>query len=408
MANSFQSISSGLAELKNIYEGPIVDQLNEDLPIYRAAEKIKKAYSGYQVIRPLRVIRNQGIGATSDGGTLPAIGKQNTQQASISAKFNYLRFGITGPMIKASQNDVGSFVRAADYELKMGYKDLSSDCNRQLNWDGTGDLALVSTAPVASTSLVISGRESSEPALKFVDVGLVFDIITSSNTYKAQGVTVTAISSGTGSSATATLTLDTPVTAAVGDILIRAGTLNQEIQGLLYGLDGGTSTIYGIDRSLYIAFQGNVRTSSGALTLDDMQNVYNEGLRRGGTANGSYNAVYTDFTSLRYYQKLLIPDKRYVNSSQGDGTFGKKDKFYMDFSGIPVVPDKDCPTRFFFLPSEVFKMYVLSEMEFADETGSMYIAQTSADQLEVRIRFFANLFNEQPAACAVLKSYSSP
>jgi len=44
-------------------------------------------------------------------------------------------------------------------------------------------------------------------------------------------------------------------------------------------------------------------------------------------------------------------------------------------------------------------MYVLSEMEFADETGSMYIAQTDVDQFEVRIRHFVNLFNEQPAAC---------
>lgn len=34
--------------------------------------------------------------------------------------------------------------------------------------------------------------------------------------------------------------------------------------------------------------------------------------------------------------------------------------------------------------------------------------QTSADALEVRVRFFANLFNEKPSACAVLKNYISP
>ncbi len=54
------------------------------------------------------------------------------------------------------------------------------------------------------------------------------------------------------------------------------------------------------------------------------------------------------------------------------------------------------------------KKYVLAELEWADETGSMMIAQTGADAFEVRLRFFFNLFPEKPNANAVLKSYTSP
>lgn len=404
MANQFQDITSGLAELKNYYQGPIKDQFNEDLPIYRGSEKQKQGWSGYQAVRPIRVRRNQGIGATSDGGTLPSIGRQNSQQATVSAKFNYLRFGVTGPMIAASASDVGSFVRSAAYELEMGYNDLKSDVNRQLSWDGTGDLALVNTTAVASVSVVIKGRESTEAALKFVDVGLVFDVV-SGTTIVASGITVNAIS-GTPNGSTATLTLSAPVTVTAGDVLIRANSNNNEIQGLLYSLDGGTSTIYGIDRSTYISYQGNSQDlASAQLKIDSLQQSYNEGLRRGGA---KYDAIYSDFDSLRYYQKLLTADKRYVNTTKGDGGFAAKDQFYLDFNGIAWVPDKDCPTRIFFLGSNVFKMYVLKELEFADETGTMYIAQTSTDSFEVRIRLFANLFNEQPSACAVLKTYTSP
>lgn len=405
MANRFQSISDGLAELKNYYQGPIKDQLNEELPILRGSEKVKQGWSGYQVVRPLRVRRNQGIGATSDGGTLPAIGRQTSVQATISAKFNYLRFGVTGPMIKASASDIGSFVRSAAYELEMGYKDLKSDLNRQLSWDGTGDLALANANTSGSTSLVIKGRESTEPALKFVDIGLVFDIVNSSGTVINSAIEVTAIS-GTPSGATATLTLSAPVTCSAGDVLIRSNSNNNEVQGLLYALDGATTTVYGVDRSTYISYQGNVFDQASAqLQLDKLQQAWNEGMRRGGA---KYSAIYSDFDSIRYYQKLLTADKRYANTIKGDGGFANKDEFFLEFNSIPWVPDKDCPTRIFFLPADVFKMYVLSEMEFADETGSMYIAQTSADALEVRIRYFANLFNEQPAACAVLKSYISP
>lgn len=405
MANQFQSITTGLAELKNYYQGPIVDQFNEEIMIWKAAEKIKQGWSGQQVVRPLRVRRNQGIGATSDGGVLPSIGIQTTQQALISAKYNYLRFGVTGPMIKASASDVGSFVRSAAYELEMGYKDLKSDVNRQLSWNGNGTLAQANANTVASTTLVIKGRESTEPALKFVDVGLVFDVV-SGSTVVASGITVNSITSGTPSSTTATVTLSAPVTVTASDKIVRANSENNEIQGLLYTLDGGTSTIYNIDRSSYPVYQSNYFDESGAqLTLDMMQKWYNAGLQRGGA---KYDAIYCDYTSLRMYQKLLTADKRYVNTTKGDGSFGDKDKNYLEFNGIPLTPDKDCPTRFFFLDSETLKNYVLCELEFADETGSMYIAQISADQLEVRIRLFANLFIEQPSADSVGYNYVSP
>ena len=384
---------------------PIKNQLNEDLPVYRAAEKVKKGWSGLQVNRPLRLKRNQGIGAIADGGTLPSVGRQGVDQAVISAKFNYLRFGLTGGMIAASQSDVGSFVRDASFELEMGYKDLKADLGRQLAWDGTGTLAQVNTAAVASTSLVIKGRESpAEPALKFVDTNLKFDIV-SGGVVIASGIEVTAVS-GSPTATTATLTLSQAVTASAGDKLVRSGSYNNEIQGLLYALDGATSTIYSINRATYPSYQGNViDLSSGQLTLDKMQQAYNEALRRGAA---KINGIYCDFDSLRMYQKLLVPDKRYTNTVEGDGTFGKKDQFYLEFMGSAVVPDQFAPQRLFFLDAEAITFYLLKEMEFADEQGAMFIAQTSVDAYEVRVRHFGNLFNEQPAACAALTGYISP
>lgn len=406
MANQFQSISSGLAELKNFYQGPIVDQFSEDVAIWRGAAKENVKWSGAQVNRPLRVRRNTGIGATADNGLLPAVGRQTTIQAVIAAKYNYLRFGVTGPMIKASASDVGSFVRSAAYELKMGYEDLRSDCNRQMSWDGTGDLALMSSAAVATTSITIKGRESGSPALQFVDVGLVFDIVNSSGTVQASGISVVSITSGGPSSSTAVIVLSAPVTASADDILIRANSAGNEIQGILTQLDGGTSTVFSIDRSLYPSTQGNsFAAASAQLSLDRMQEAYNAGMQRGAA---KYAAIYCDFNSLRMYQKLLTADKRYVNTVKGDGGFAAKDQPYLDFNGVPLVPDKDCPTRLFYLNEGVIKKYTLAEMEFADETGSMYIAQTSTDALEVRVRFFANLFNEQASSCSVQSGYISP
>jgi hypothetical protein len=220
----------------------------------------------------------------------------------------------------------------------------------------------------------------------------------------ASGVDITAI---TGSGTTRTVTLSAPVSASSGNYLIRSGSAGQEIQGLLTQLDGATTTVFNVDRSIYPSARGNVvdLSSAAQLTLDQMQNAWNLGLRRGGS---KYSSLYTDFDTLRYYQKLLSADKRYSNTVKGDGGFASANEFFLEFNSIPVVPDKDCPQRLFFLPMDAIKAYVLSELEFADETGSMYIAQVSADALEVRVRLFMNLFNEKPSASAVLKSYLSP
>ncbi len=402
MSNQFQSISSGLAELKNYYQGPIISQFNDEVPIYRASEKIKKGWSGQQVLRPLKVLRNQGIGATSDGGPLPSIGKQTSIQAAISAKYNYLRFGVTGPMIKASQSDIGSFVRSAAYELEEGYKDLKSDCNRQFSWDGTGFLATVSANAVASNVVTVTGRESTEAGSKFLSPGMMIGFVTSGSVLVIDNVQIVSMTYG----ATATLTLSAPVTVSSTNKVIRANSNGMEIQGILTQLDGGTSTVFGIDRLTYESTRGNVVSASGGqLTLDLLKQLWNAGKERGGA---KYSAHWMDFTTERYYEKLLIPDKRFVNKVKGDGTFSNKEDNYLEYGGIPIVPDKDCPTRWFMLPEDVLKSYVLSEMEFADETGSMYIAQTGVDAFESRVRFFTNLFNEKASSSGALVSYISP
>lgn len=403
MANSFQGVQSALAILKNYYAGPVVTQFNDDLPILRASEKGTEKWSGLQVIRSVKVRRNQGVGAVSDGGVLPSIGNQTTQQAIIAAKYNYLRFGLTAPLIKSSQNDKGSFVRAMEYEMQEGLNDSKSDISRQLSWDGTGYIAQIAANVAASNTITVVGREgTNENGDKFVDQTMVVDIVTTGGAVQASSVTINSVTSG----ATATLVLSAPVTCNAGDKLIRSGTTGNEIQGILQPLDGNTTTIFNINRATFPQFQGNsINAGGNQLSLDRMQQAYNEARRRGG---GKPNAVFCDFDSERFYNRLLVADRRYQPGVKGDGTFTKVDGSYLEFSGSPVAPDKDCPNRMFFLDSSTWKKYVLSEMEWADETGSYMIAQNGSDSFEIRLRYFANLFCEKPAANSVLRNYISP
>lgn len=406
MSNLFQNLTSGLAELKIAFKGPVVSQLNDSCPILRGCEKIKDSYSALKVQKSLKVRRNQGVGAGSDGGNMPQIGRQTTVSAVIDPRYNWLRFGITAAMISASKNDAGSFVRGYAFELSEGMKDFTKDISRQLSWDGTGYLAKVSANAVSSTVITAQGREGTqEDGNKFLDAGMVIDVVTSGGTLVAQSAEIIGV---TGTS-TATITLSIPVTVSSTDLIIRSGSQSKEIQGLLYALDGGTSTIYTVDRSAYPAYQGNVINRGGAqFTLDALQQAWNEGLRRGGSANGKYSAIYSDFDSQRYYQKLLLADKRFVNSMKGDGGFASATETYLEFNGLPWIADPEAPQRVFILPVDCFEIHVLEEMTVAEETGSSMLAVPGVDAFEVRLRYFANMFNKQPSACAVVRNYISP
>lgn len=407
MANLFDDVaSSGI--LKQFYADSIVDQFNEDMPVFKVSEKVKNAYSGQQVQAPVRVLRNQGIGATTDGGLLPSIGRQTTVQATINPKYNYLRAGITAGLIKSSKQDIGSFVRGLDYEIKFGYKDLSNDLNRQLEWNGDGNLGLIGATVVGSNVITVIGREGlgQGDGNQFISATMQVDIVSSAGIYKAQNITINSITGTT----TATATLNQVVTCAANDLVVRSGSYNNEVQGLLYALDGGTSTIYSVNRSTYTQYQGNVLDLAAAqLNLDAMQRVYIEGLRRGGSANGKYSMCLMDYDTSRFYAKLLVPDKRYVNTMQTmDGGAYKSGMPAMESNGIALVVDKDMPRRVMYIPQECLVWYELCSMELANETGSNLIAAQDNDIFEMRFRFFGNLFNKQPSAFGVLKNYVSP
>lgn len=407
MANTYDSIAGELPSLlKNFYEGPIVSQFNDFIPFYKHIEKGSEKFVGAQVVRPVKVLRNNGIGAVAEGGNLPAIGKQTVVQATITSKFNYLRAGITAQMIAASQTDRGAFISALSYEMDEGLNDLKNDFNRQLFWDGTCTLATVSANAISTNVITATGRTSSEDGNKYLQAGMAIDIYSGSTLVASQ----VGIVSMTGT-ATVTLTLTAAVTTSANDIIIRAGSFGNELQGIIYSQDGGTTAIFGVNRSTYPVYQGNsVSASSGQLTLNLLQQSYNEARRRGGA---KIDAVYTDFTSERYYNKLLIADRRYtvVGSGKvtGDGSFSDKDKSYLEFGGVPVIPDKDSSLQFLFLDSSTWKKYELGPfLKFADETGSELLPTIAADQFELRLRAWANIFPEKPSANARLTSYISP
>ena len=125
--------------LKEFYLGPIQNQLNNEVMAVEMFDKGSFDWAGKQVVIPLKVGRNTGVGyrgeadSTSVAGsrvTLPTAGKQIYDQINCTSSFLYGRFALTGPAIaSARKGGKNSFIGALDGEMEGLVEDVKNLAN---------------------------------------------------------------------------------------------------------------------------------------------------------------------------------------------------------------------------------------------------------------------------------------
>jgi hypothetical protein len=202
-----QTLSAADAVLKDLYVGPIVEQLNYKTYVLDRVERDTDHidHTGRRAIVPVHTGRNRGRGSRGDGGTLPTAGVQSWADAIINIRRHYAGIEVSDGAIEASQSNQGAFVNILDAESKGVANDLRKDINRQVF--GTGD-GLLGTVTVTSTASNLFTLDS----VQYVFVGDPVDVArkTDGDTSLTNAVNnpVTARSGGT--------TKQVTLTSAVG------------------------------------------------------------------------------------------------------------------------------------------------------------------------------------------------
>ena len=115
--------------LKEFYLGPIIDELNQETHVLDLFMKGSFDWNGKQVIIPIHVSRNTGVGFSS-AGTLPTAGQQGFENLTVTAQNLYGRFQINGDAIsalgKGGQNSFVNYVDAEMVRLKDDVRDSSN------------------------------------------------------------------------------------------------------------------------------------------------------------------------------------------------------------------------------------------------------------------------------------------
>jgi hypothetical protein len=225
-----QTLATADAILKDLYVGPIVEQLNNKTYMLDQIERDSDSidHTGRRAVIPVHTNRNRGRGSRGSNSTLPTAGKQTWQDAIANIRYHYYAIEVDDPAIAATRNNEGAFINVLDAETKGVATDMRKDINRQVF--GTGD-GVLSTLRASSTSTTVNVTSD----VQYIQVGDVVDVLkTSDGTVDAKGVvgaTVTARDTTAGSE---TITIDTALagTATTAFSVYLSGSRNLEMDGL--------------------------------------------------------------------------------------------------------------------------------------------------------------------------------
>lgn len=396
-----QNLSNFDEALKIDYLPVIRKQLNDATILLSKIQRNERDVSGKQWQLVAHYQRNSGIGAGSETG-LPTAGQQKYENPYGVVKYNRGRIQISGPVMKASDNDKGAIVRALNSEIEGVTRDLKKEINYELFNDGTAVRALVNGDPGTGTTLTLD-----TPGTNYFFDGMLIDIVdptTGVPCTSSTDLTVSTVDSTT----EVTLSAGANADVADNDEVVRANSTDDaatsyEMMGLKGIVDDATyvTTLHNLSRSDYAWWKCSTHTNddnSGTnrdMTLTLIQDAVTAVEKNGGKVN----LILSDHDIRDAYAALVVADKRFVNTLKLDGGY-----MALEYNGIPWVADADCPPNtVFFLDTDHLQLMQMSDWEWMDKDGSVLSRVSNSDAYEAVLFWYSDLVTDRPRAHSFLR-----
>lgn len=373
---------------KEYYEDYVSEGVNNKNPLKDLFKPQDIPYGGREVVWAAHVGRNPGVMASGEGGGLPTAGNQKHIQARASAKKIIGRVVLTPEAIADSTKSEFAFVSARKDEMNRLIDDFARRNEHYLVGTGTGVLALQNGSH--STTLPLDspgGIANSNFGNRFIQPGMVIAAVNPATGALRASSAVTVVSCDSGG-ANVVVSAD-PTNAVDNDYWVQAASTsttdpldtayNQCPTGIMGLIDDGTylSNYFGIDRSLYPSYASYVKASTGAFSVDVIQqsaDVVDQKL------NGKTTRLIMQHATRRLYIQATDADRRYIGASllkpdagtaaikQGDLTLGE----------VPITVIRDFALDVIMgLDEEQMDAvcYVSEKGKWVDEDGSILVRQ---------------------------------
>lgn len=360
-----QTLATLTPLLKEVYEGGLNSQLNNDAKAYNRVKTNSKAsarFGGKFVNFPLHVARNSGIGSRNENEPLPVAGFQDTREATIPMKSHYASVELTGQAIELADTDYQSFASSLDLEVNGIKTDLSKEKNRQFFGNGSGARGVV---------VSVAGQNITLSTAKQIDLNGVYDIqVAATSGVRSTAVLVTNIA---GNVVTVTGTL-TGVVA--GDTLVRTGSYGREWTGI-GAILSDTTVLQGLDPATTPSWKANVKNHGTSTAISELMltrmadKIYEVG--------GKTSVMFTTLGIQRAYFALLQGQKRFVGTTKYEGGFSGVAFTSATQGDIPMIADIDAPAgATIFLDEKSLTIYTNGGYKFMNRSGSMWAQKRTA------------------------------
>lgn len=376
------------AALKTLYLPTIREQLFKNNVLLNQIESSSVDVVGTKWVMSLHLGRNQGLGARGEMVALPGPGRERVAEVEGVLKRNYGVFQVSGPVIRASARDEGSYVRAIESAQTGTVESLQLDVERQV-W-GTSDGVIAATGVTSASTTVVHSATVTQR--RHLVKGLRIDIGTvASPTAVASNREITAILSST------TFTISgAAVTTATTDRIFRSGNGGavggvgqQEVTGI-QSLVSGSGTVHNLSAATEPDWASYEDATSGAITdaritqaLDEIS-IRNSGMSQDLVAFGSHATVRT-------YGATLTSLKRFNDTTTLKGGFGGLTIGSGGSGEAKLAAVRDAPiASLWFINTNHLKEHKASDWEWMEEDGA--VLQRSFDSAGRYDAYDATLF----------------
>jgi hypothetical protein len=388
--------------LKVFYLPPVREMLNNATILLSRIEKdsTTQDVSGKTFTVPLHTGRNVAAAVgRADGGTLPTAGKQAYNVAVVPNKYIYGTIQVTGPVIAATKNSAGAFVKAIESEMKGLMRDTKRAFNRQLHSKGVDTLAYYKTGGGAGSGTADDGKGNASIHLT-AGVATLTDLVDETDfSVDDVGESLTA---GAVNATDVTVASDGTIQAgaAVGDVWVTSGSCGGvNTNYSLMGIDGIISAtdpwnlstgLHGLTVSAAPWWKAQIVGSDASkvdLSFPLMQQVFTKIATNSDYSESDIKFLLCSYQMRDKYVELCTNERRFFNVMKLDGGFEA-----VDYNGKPLVPDSQCVrNRIYFIVPETLKIFRSSDFEWMDKDGSVFSRVNGKDAYEATLFHYGDL-----------------
>lgn len=375
--------------LKDFYEDFVAEQTNQKNPLKDLFKFETEGFSGREVVYTSHVSRNVSPMFVGEDSAFADAGVQGHVQLRVNQRKLMGRIRLTWEAMEDSMSSKGAWKQARRDETNGLINDLARKQEYALCSEGRGVLALVDEAsPTGNTTLLLDapgGITNDNFGNRFVQEGMFVGLVNpATGALRASSVKQVLACAADGTSITLSAA---PSNGADNDYLVQAASASvtdvldtsyeHAFMGMVGLVDDGTyrNNYFGVDRSVYPAYQSYVKASTGAFSLDTLQQVSDILDQKLGS---KIDILLMHHSTRRLYIDALKADRRYSGPSlqrpdggttaftQGDLTMGE----------IPLKTIRDFPLDMVMLLDKANSGWICYDSEpgkWVDEDGSILV-----------------------------------